>query len=754
MHEVHASDPNVSGSPAWSDLRQFRLGPSRYRARQLEGGGMHRVNAGFTLLVPLKAECVDAVSSAARRARCDGTSESACRSRSRRRRTSRRSRSFPRRSTETSRFPRRSCSRRASAARRASRGELVRVMGDGLRELLQELRRLRRRLLGRRARRVPPRQPPWRHASTRACRTSAPRTCVATGSCGRRSRRTSTKRQESGGFRSRAAATPRRDPGAREGPSRPRVGHKSRSSRRSAHGWCSTGARWSSKRSSRRCSSARSRGSSSTARCSAWRSGAAGSRSARSCCLSAFSALHAPRSRAEADYVSSRPSDERARLLAATQNRPVINEFTLAGPIKEEGALRPLFLRLALWVDRRGWRRAFRASRTSVRASTSRRWRPRGGSPPIGGRRLIFISNYTNDGVAYVRDFIETHGGAMRINLSFGFGHGFPKTEWIIKEGALTEPNAYLYALDREPAADAVLVRPVSRHQHRQHQAQPERSARVCSADSRGRARKTGCISCERSEETLETDDIQGLVLRGYGVLHAARFLLLEVVNEQARARTSQGLCDAINRATRLARDSSAVQVAFTARGPRATRRAQECARHVLARVPRGHGRRRFAAETLGDRGDNDPSTWQWGRRRRARPHAPHGVRASTSDADGPARRRSRAAFEGGVPRAAREGDQQPLDESEGTLRLARRPVDAGDRRRARRAAEEEDTRSRGPVRSAGRVRPRLPQRLRRVHREPDGRSGRRSGEPSAGRFTTGRQEPRAATAPISSIAR
>ena len=40
----------------------------------------------------------------------------------------------------------------------------------------------------------------------------------------------------------------------------------------------------------------------------------------------------------------------RARTLAATQNRPVINEFTLAGPIKLEGGFGPLFLRLSLWV--------------------------------------------------------------------------------------------------------------------------------------------------------------------------------------------------------------------------------------------------------------------------------------------------------------------------------------------------------------------------------------------------------------------
>ena len=148
----------------------------------------------------------------------------------------------------------------------------------------------------------------------------------------------------------------------------------------------------------------------------------------------------------EQTYVSARPTDERARLLAATQNRPVINEFTIAGPIKEEGLLRPLFVRLSLWIVARVAEGVpgipYVGSGINIPTVATARW-----IAADGGRRLIFISNYTNDGIPYVRDFIETRGGAMRINLSFGFGHGYPKTEWVVKEGALTEPNAYLYAL-------------------------------------------------------------------------------------------------------------------------------------------------------------------------------------------------------------------------------------------------------------------------------------------------------------------
>lgn len=145
-------------------------------------------------------------------------------------------------------------------------------------------------------------------------------------------------------------------------------------------------------------------------------------------------------------YVSARPSDERARTLAATQTRPVINEFTLGGPIKPEGILRPMFLRLSLWVIARVAEGVpgipYIDTGINIPTVATARW-----IVADRGRRLMFISNYTNEGKAYVRDFIETKGGAMRINLSFGFGTGYPKTEWIVRGGALEDPNAYLHSL-------------------------------------------------------------------------------------------------------------------------------------------------------------------------------------------------------------------------------------------------------------------------------------------------------------------
>ncbi len=148
----------------------------------------------------------------------------------------------------------------------------------------------------------------------------------------------------------------------------------------------------------------------------------------------------------EQTYISTRPADERARLLASTQTRPVINEFTLAGPIKTEGSLRPLFLRISLWVIARVAEGVpflpGLGDGINIPTVATARW-----ISADGGKRLMFISNYHNEGKAYVRDFIETPSGAVRINLSFGFGTGYPKTRWVAFGGALDDPNAYLYSL-------------------------------------------------------------------------------------------------------------------------------------------------------------------------------------------------------------------------------------------------------------------------------------------------------------------
>jgi hypothetical protein len=148
----------------------------------------------------------------------------------------------------------------------------------------------------------------------------------------------------------------------------------------------------------------------------------------------------------EQTYVAARKPDAEVKALAATQNRRVINEMTVYGPIKSEGRLRPLFLRIALWIVARAaegipWVPSL-SSGINIPTVATARW-----VAADRGRRLIFISNYTNSAEPYVRDFIDVTDGAKRINLVFGFGHGYPKTKWVINDGALAYPNEFIYVV-------------------------------------------------------------------------------------------------------------------------------------------------------------------------------------------------------------------------------------------------------------------------------------------------------------------
>ena len=150
----------------------------------------------------------------------------------------------------------------------------------------------------------------------------------------------------------------------------------------------------------------------------------------------------------EQTYVAPRQPDQHVKLLAKTQNRRVINEMTIAGPIKEEAHMRALFMRIALWVVARvaegvPWLPIFGLNAgINIPTVATARW-----IAADRGRRLVFISNYTNSAEPYVRDFIDVKNGALRINLVFGFGRGYPITKWIVKQGAAAYPNEFIYVV-------------------------------------------------------------------------------------------------------------------------------------------------------------------------------------------------------------------------------------------------------------------------------------------------------------------
>ena len=112
------------------------------------------------------------------------------------------------------------------------------------------------------------------------------------------------------------------------------------------------------------------------------------------------------------------------------------------------------------------------------------------------------------------------------------------------------------------------------------------------------------------SAVTLETADIQGLIVRGYGTLPEAKFLLLAVDDpERARAYLRR-VAGRVNTA-KVSPETHAIQVAFTFKGLEKLG-VPESARNTFAREFIEGMDDDIRAESLGDRGRTDPSALTW----------------------------------------------------------------------------------------------------------------------------------------------
>lgn len=131
-------------------------------------------------------------------------------------------------------------------------------------------------------------------------------------------------------------------------------------------------------------------------------------------------------------FLSPRQTDEKVKSVSCSQNHPVINEMSVFGPFKK-GKLRPLIYFIAL--------KAVHLIRGTLIVPTvaTARW-----LTIDGGKRLVFISNFTNLSESYVRDFIDNKSSAAKINLLFGQADGYPVTKLMTGNGALTDPNTFM----------------------------------------------------------------------------------------------------------------------------------------------------------------------------------------------------------------------------------------------------------------------------------------------------------------------
>jgi Dyp-type peroxidase family len=113
------------------------------------------------------------------------------------------------------------------------------------------------------------------------------------------------------------------------------------------------------------------------------------------------------------------------------------------------------------------------------------------------------------------------------------------------------------------------------------------------------------------TKPALDKNDIQGLLVRGYGTLPFASFLLLEVIDPAAARDTSAGWASALATAGRRP-DDVAVNLALTAAGIETV--APEVARQAVFSEQFSAGMTTdYRSRLLGDIGDDDPRGWAWG---------------------------------------------------------------------------------------------------------------------------------------------
>lgn len=111
---------------------------------------------------------------------------------------------------------------------------------------------------------------------------------------------------------------------------------------------------------------------------------------------------------------------------------------------------------------------------------------------------------------------------------------------------------------------------------------------------------------------TLELDDIQGLVARGYGNLPAACYLILRVDDGPAARAWLRGIAGQVTPASHKPDDRS-LHIAFSAEGLRALGMDDATLRTFAREFMEGMTEPHRARHILNDRDESAPEKWRWG---------------------------------------------------------------------------------------------------------------------------------------------
>ncbi len=136
-----------------------------------------------------------------------------------------------------------------------------------------------------------------------------------------------------------------------------------------------------------------------------------------------------------------RPDIDHGLALAELEDHDVTNQFTVIGSVKP-GLFRRWTTSAILWLIDYGARHIYnRGFLARIHSIHFARW-----VFLDGKKRVMFASNYDGSLESYMDDFINKVGWGL--NLAFGGGIAYPRTNWLIKDGSKNEQK-FKYTLRR-----------------------------------------------------------------------------------------------------------------------------------------------------------------------------------------------------------------------------------------------------------------------------------------------------------------
>jgi hypothetical protein len=142
------------------------------------------------------------------------------------------------------------------------------------------------------------------------------------------------------------------------------------------------------------------------------------------------------------------PTDAHAAQLAAIEDYDVTNQFTVIGSVKPSLFRRCLLVIIFCGIGYFARHVFTRGHLGRVRSIHFARW-----VFLNGHRRVMFASNYDGSLDSYMDDFINKVG--FGLNLAFGSGLGYPRTNWLICDGCKDEQK-FKYTLRRHQVPSQV----------------------------------------------------------------------------------------------------------------------------------------------------------------------------------------------------------------------------------------------------------------------------------------------------------